>query len=239
MSKFERSIDEVKNILDNRLKYNLYTTEDTVRYLLYYSVLKQSGFKLDPNKITLERKYSSFTSKNIMFLSNPGDLELDTYIEESSKTIDAIELKYHRNNGKVSYDTTNRLGELINEINRLICLNDDFNKYLFYITDEEMNKYINGNSTPKEIKEFYHLNYGSKVDFVDILTSIDNKKQNKHLLEASYDSVSKIYIQNIKALAKNYEVVSLLDYNEGKLSKSHYLRIYKLLLKSNAGYKKW
>lgn len=224
-SLFENSIDIAKDIIKDRLSNKLFTTEDSIRYLLFYSIIKGTNFVINPNEITLETKYSQLKSKNIdKFMSNPSEFELDTQIDDPySNEKDAIEIKYHRKSNSQS-NTTSKLGGLLNDMNRLICI-DGNDKYLFYLTDNEMNNYLTSKQAPLCIKQFYELSKKSYVNLIDCLNSKNNTKH-KHFDETSYNSINNI--ADFKKYARKFRIVSLLDLNDGKLPLDHYLRVYKI-----------
>lgn len=219
----ENSINKAATYINDRLNKGLYMTEDTIRYVLFYSLMESNNFP-SPNVITLEKKYSAFNSTNVnKFIVNPDKRELDTYFE-IRKEIDAIEVKYNRNNSKVSYDETAQLGHLFNDINRLVCL-ENIDRYLFYVTDSEMDKYLkSGRNTPKEIKEFYTLSKNRTVNLYDCLLSKINVD---HFRTTAYKSISN---KNglFDTYAKKFIIESLIDYNKCKLGCNHYLRVYRI-----------
>ena len=51
---FENSIDIAKDTIKDRLSKKLFTTEDSIRYLLFYSIIKGTNFKINPNEINEE-----------------------------------------------------------------------------------------------------------------------------------------------------------------------------------------
>lgn len=222
---FENSIDIVKNVINDRLTNNIFTTEDSIRYLLFYSIIKGTKFSINPNKITLEEKYSNLKSKNISkYLSKPTEFELDTHIEDVlSKEYDAIEIKYHRKSNSQS-NTTSKLGGLLNDINRLICVENN-DRYLFYLTDYEMNNYLTSKKAPLNIKEFYELEKNFEMNLIDLLNSKNNVKH-KHFDDTAYNSIKDINI--FKKYARKFKVISLLDFNDGILHNKHYLRVFKI-----------
>lgn len=221
---FENSINKTVTYINDRLVNGLYMTEDTIRYVLFYSLMESINFP-NPNVITLEKKYSAFNSANVnRFINKPDKCELDTYFEDY-KEIDAIEVKYNRNNSKVTYDETAQLGHLFNDINRLICL-DDVDRYLFYVTDSEMDKYLkNGRNTPKEIKDFYTLPKNRTISLYDCLMSKINVDHFKTTAYKSINNNNNLFDE----YANDFCIESLIDYSNCKLVNNHYLRVYKII----------
>lgn len=116
------------NLLSNRLNKNILTTEDSIRYTFFHSLVTKGGYK--PNDIILEHPYKHFKFK---------DNKLDLYvISKNKKQSLAFEFKYHRGD---SGAYTSKAGELFWDIAKLANFNAK-GRYIIYITDNKMKEYL-------------------------------------------------------------------------------------------------
>jgi hypothetical protein len=129
-------------LLDDRLAQHIHTTEDSVRYTFFYSLMQE--FELSPSDFELEYPHSINTK-----------LEIDARVVKLNSI---FELKYHNSPPKADHlPRTSKPGELFNDIFRL----SSFDKskathcYLIYLTDSEMHRYFN--NARNKFEEFYNL----------------------------------------------------------------------------------
>jgi len=126
-----------------RLTDHIYTTEDSVRYVFFASLLQ--SLKLSPNDVILEYPHDVIKRAKI-----------DTFIPGLNNSSIAIEFKYDRKipSGKNS-PKPQKAGKLFNDIRRLLLFkqSEDIQCYFIYLTDEEMNAYLTNQNN--KLKDFY------------------------------------------------------------------------------------
>lgn len=132
--------------LEKRFSFSIYTTEDSVRYTLFYC-LAQSGYK--PIDIVLEYPHPSIPNARV-----------DTYIpmKEGRKGGIVFEFKFDRAipSGK-NTPRTQKAGKVFADLFRLALFNNNspLSKYFIYVTDEEMATYFTNPSN--KLDPFFQL----------------------------------------------------------------------------------
>lgn len=141
-------IEQFSKLLSNRLNYNdIHTTEDTVRYTYFASLVLHSD--IQPHEVILEYPHPSLPGK-----------EVDTYVPSiSGREGLIIEFKYDRNSGTTS-PRPHKTGKLFNDLYRLKIFNTDQNakKWLVYLTDNEMASYLS--KEENGLQSFFNLEIG-------------------------------------------------------------------------------
>jgi len=143
--------EDFGELLGERLANGINTTEDSVRYLLFYSLTVLGG--IDPNGVVLEYPYSVLERAKLDTLVLPRGAD---------KGI-AFEFKYHRKNesGKPK-PRSMQAGKVFADLWRLHMFNAvKADKYFVYVTDDEMNKYYSNRSNG--VHDFYNLNVGREL----------------------------------------------------------------------------
>lgn len=120
-------------------------TEDNIRYYWLATMLQEDS---DLNNYTLEYPYGDKLKGK----------ELDLLYQQGKQYF-AFEIKFHRSTSNSGFAHTEAAGKLINDILRLQSFNEGQSpqRYLLYITDDEMDQYLNNNSNSyrKELQKFY------------------------------------------------------------------------------------
>jgi hypothetical protein len=170
-------------LLGERLSKKIVTTEDSIRYLFFYC-LSVVG-EINPNEVVLEYPYSSIPRA-----------KLDTLIlPDSTRDGIAFEFKYDRKNlsGR-NKPRSMQAGAVFNDIYRLYMFNAvDSDKYLVYVTDDEMNRYYN--NWKNGVDNFYRLKMGEKLvlnqSFIDQKSKTFQEKAGEYAdpvtVEKAYD----------------------------------------------------
>ena len=140
------------NSISERFVLDVFTTEDSIRYTFFLSLIIKGGYK--PAEIILEYPHNKISGKLV-----------DTYIPpiKSRKGL-LFEFKYDRAiPSKRNMPRPMKAGLLFNDILRLKNFesnNTDF--YFIYITDNEMFSYL---SNPRNnLDEFFNLAEGTYMD---------------------------------------------------------------------------
>lgn len=170
-------------------------TEDNIRY---YFFAKMYDHDNDLRHYTLELPYEMIKSGNgnlpiklndasSLKLSRPGDgpdQELDMFYYDGKECL-CVEIKFHRSGThKSDFPHTEATGEMFNDMKRLQLIQSkkhvDVRKLFLYITDPEMDDYLQNasetqrNSQYRElIKTFYTLEQTDRfksIDFTDVVT---------------------------------------------------------------------
>ena len=138
--------------LRNRTEF---TSEDTIRYYWFASMLKQDD---NLNDFILEKPYEELQNK-----------ELDLwYGNQTSKEPWALEIKFHRNTKQADFAKTYGAGAIFDDLQRLCriknCAGINCHRLLLYVTDEVMHNYLcaGGNSYREQLKEFYNMQENGK-----------------------------------------------------------------------------
>jgi hypothetical protein len=137
-------------LITTRLTKGVFTTEDSIRYSFFASLLNTTGLK--PEDIILEYPH------------NKIDAEIDTYIPKFASQEVVLEFKYHRRiPSKHPSPKPQKAGEAFNDIRRLIQFQMALPnaRYFVYLTDDEMAMYM---SNPKNnFHIFFGLTPGQRI----------------------------------------------------------------------------
>lgn len=136
--------------LENRIINGIHTTEDSVRYTFFYSLIQN---KLQPEDLVLEYPHP-----------NISGAEIDTWIPSYSGNAYAIEFKYHRKlNSKKNRPRTEQAGGTFSDVRRLSLITTGNLRCVFiYFTDVEMQGYFRNPSNG--VSSFFDLEVGSYFD---------------------------------------------------------------------------
>ncbi len=124
-------IAEFSKLLDVRLKQDVYTTEDSIRYTFFAALLEVGDIR--PDQVILEYAHPAIQRARI-----------DTWITSLDGEAVAIEFKYHREipSGKNS-PRPMKAGQLFHDLKRLTLIEHSApaRSLLVFVTDEEMAAY--------------------------------------------------------------------------------------------------
>ena len=145
-------VEQFSSLLNDRLSFCVNTTEDSVRYTFFASILYSGVWH--PHEMILE-----FTHPEIQ------RAKVDLYIPSARfNPAEVIEIKYHRYtpSGQNS-PMPQKAGQLFKDIDRLQRFNNgiEMNRTLIYVTDEEMAKYMENKSNG--LYDFFHLPEGEQL----------------------------------------------------------------------------
>lgn len=133
-----------KELLEERLE-KIYTTEDSIRYLFFSTLILGSEYKV--NDMIIEYPHTSIEKAKI-----------DTYIIPKNKNGWAIEFKYDRRiPSNKNSPKPQKAGKLFNDLYRLINFKtNNKDRYLFiYVTDDEMGEYLS--KIDNKLSTFFNL----------------------------------------------------------------------------------
>lgn len=136
--------DKFLSLLNERYSSGVYTSEDSIRYTFFYSLMIMDSYL--HTDIILESPHPTIQRA-----------KLDTYIYSRGKRPSlAIEFKYDRSR-KDNQTRTENAGKLFKDIFRLARMPNIENEkhYLIYITDNEMAKYFR--NTRNRLNNFFDL----------------------------------------------------------------------------------
>lgn len=151
---YPSSFQPFSDLLKDRFNDNIYTTEDSVRYLFFSALLNHS--EIFPNEVILEYPHPEYGKKKV-----------DTYIPAKNGRHGMVaEFKYDRKiPSEKNKPRPHAAGKLFADISRLACFNAGNNntkRYFIYLTDGEMLRYL-GN--PKNgLKWFINGTVGDKIN---------------------------------------------------------------------------
>ncbi|MBU2054964.1 MAG: hypothetical protein KKC25_08290 [Proteobacteria bacterium] len=138
--------------LFTRLEKNTFTTEDSVRYTFFASLLKHTA--LATHDIVLECPHNTFDGAKI-----------DTYLPDYDGREVIIEFKYDRAipSGKNS-PRPQKAGKHFNDINRLLSFKTSLPamRLFIYLTDDEMASYMRNPSN--NLVEIFDLKPGNQIN---------------------------------------------------------------------------
>lgn len=138
--------------LHTRIEKGVFTTEDSVRYTFFLSLMKHTS--LAPYDIVLEFPHNARESAKI-----------DTYIQQYEGFEVVIEFKYNRAipSGKNS-PTPQKAGELFNDMNRLLDFKTSFPaiRLFVYLADNKMVSYMRNRRN--KLADFLDLKTGKKIE---------------------------------------------------------------------------
>ena len=117
-------------LLETRLRFGIFTTEDSVRYT-FFAALLRSG--VEPEQVVLEAHYQAIARA-----------ELDLLICSPLKVpLAAAEFKYDRAiPGGKHLPRTQKAGKLFANLRRLLLWHEPVTFYFIYLTDGEMHRYL-------------------------------------------------------------------------------------------------
>jgi len=121
-------------LLGERFAVGIHTTEDSIRYLFFSSLLTHGG--LTPNDIPLEYPHPVFAGKTV-----------DTYVlPAGGREAMVAEFKYDRNTSTgMNRPRSQQAGQIFADIGRLARFSiagSAIRRYLIYVTDGEMQGYF-------------------------------------------------------------------------------------------------
>lgn len=137
-------------LLEERLLKRIYTTEDSIRYTLFYCLTNSGRFH--PTDIILEYPHSRIPEKKV-----------DLYIPGKDGSSDFVfEFKFDREipSGKNS-PRPQKAGKIFADLFRLALFKsgDHVKRFFLYVTDKEMAAYFQNPSN--QLEEFFNLNPGN------------------------------------------------------------------------------
>ncbi len=146
MDNLNAILKSFSSLLQERFGNGIITTEDSIRYLFFHSVL-QNGLVL-PNQIVLEYPHTAIEKA-----------EIDTYIDFGNNKIALFEFKYDREipSGR-NLPKTMKAGAIFNDIYRLAVFSEkekEVSKYFIYVTDKNMHGYFTNPSN--NLERVYNL----------------------------------------------------------------------------------
>lgn len=136
-------------LLRKRLELRVAGSEDSIRYMLFAAMVQHGGA---PEQIVMEYPHPGLDKKQI-----------DTVVVDMNLTpLLAIEFKYHRRSqsGR-NKPRTLAAGSLFKDIIRLAILEWPADRYLIYLTDDEMAAYLR--SPRMGLNEIFELPVGTQV----------------------------------------------------------------------------
>lgn len=131
-------------MLSERLRRGTFTTEDSVRFTFYASMLEK---KVDPADVIMEYPHPKLAQKKI-----------DTWIspQKERKGL-ATEFKYNRASRRNQARPLNA-GRALHDLHRMNLLGADMHRIFVYLTDDEMAAYFN--NTRNGLSEFFGTSVG-------------------------------------------------------------------------------
>ena len=138
-------------LLEYRFNGGILTTEDSVRYTLFASMLQHN---IDPDMVILEFPHPEIPRAQI-----------DTWIPDFQGKSIAIEFKYDRETpGGSNQPKTQKAGAVFRDLRRLQLVSTKTSAacYFVYVSTEEMNAYYKNPTNGH--RELYELSPGSSVE---------------------------------------------------------------------------
>ncbi|MCL5985737.1 MAG: hypothetical protein M1371_04135 [Actinobacteria bacterium] len=150
--KLEEIFLQFVNLLKERFSKKIYTTEDSVRYTLFYCLTYFGGIK--PSDIVLEYPHTKISGAKI-----------DIYILPNNDHPGvAFEFKFDRGipSGRHT-PRTQKAGKIFADIFRLAHFKENENTqyYFVYVADKEMANYFQNPSN--KLIDFFNLNLGNEI----------------------------------------------------------------------------
>lgn len=191
---------EFESLLNTRLLKGVYTTEDSVRYTLFYCLTKYGN--IDPSQIVLEKPHSSIERG----LVDAYILPLDS--EEGL----VFEFKYDRGipSGK-NTPRTQKAGKVFADIFRLALFKADhpINRYFVYVTDDEMATYFENPNN--QVDDFFNLPIGKELrineKYINLHPSTFVSSVGENIVEC--DLICRLSRNSDKFASRIYEVKPL------------------------------
>lgn len=177
----EDILNTFAELLEERFRRRVTTTEDSIRYTFFASLLR---FKVEPHEVVLEYPHPSIPRAQI-----------DTWLPEFNGEKIAIEFKYDRDPpGGKNQPKTAKAGYVFRDLHRqlLAAKETGARAYFIYVTTEEMAIY------------FHNPNNGYD-DFFDLLQG------KKLLLEEKYFSGKPMTFTNILGGAFSASVTCIIS----------------------------
>lgn len=143
----DKAIETFVELLETRLRLGTCSSEDCVRYT-FFAALLQHG--VGQERVVLEWVHPRI----------PGG-KIDTVVlGENLKPVVAVEFKYDRANpGGKNQPLPQKAGALFRDFVRLLQLGGDLSRYLVYVTDAELARYL---SNPRNgLAELFTLDQGA------------------------------------------------------------------------------
>lgn len=146
---------------NNLMKRQTLTTEDNVRYYWLQAMLKQDA---SLNNYTLEYPYvgHNLLCTNIHLQGKELDLLYEGKDANGKDVCFCFEIKFHHCNNKSTLAHTDMAGSLFNDLLRLENISSykqgfSVRRFLLYVTDDEMDRYLNNNSNVyrANLQQFY------------------------------------------------------------------------------------
>lgn len=197
---FERSVASFIELINERLEYSVFTTEDSVRYTFFAALLKNGAV---PRQVILEYPHPKIKGAAI-----------DTWItptKEIAGSAIAIEFKYDRPiPSGYNQPKTQKAGSVFKDLQRQALLAEDADvvPYFVYLTTVEMAKYFDN---PKNgFGRLWNLEKGEQLN-------IDERFPNDK---------SKTFRAQIMAI-KPFTVIGVAS---SVLAGAHYLKVYQLTM---------
>ncbi len=135
-------------LLETRLRRDVPTTEDSVRYTLFASLLRN---QVEPHSIVLEYSHPEIRRARI-----------DTWLTDFQGRAVAIEFKYDRDPpGGKNPPTTQKAGALFADLRRLHLVSGCAAAYLVYLTTKPMDVYLS--SPARGHRKLYELPPGESL----------------------------------------------------------------------------
>ena len=181
-------------LLERRVHFEIFTTEDSVRYLFFHCLVRQFG--LDPNEILLETPHPDDQRKQIDMIAT-----LDPEI--------VCEFKFHRNTSADNSPRTMKAGMMFNDIFRLaryhrqkknsVCL-------FVYVTDKEMKSHLENN-----FRSFFNLNQSDDIVINERYLENMSPTFRKQIDKISDCTVRSIFAKNHDLSIRIFQVFSTIS----------------------------
>jgi hypothetical protein len=189
---------EFGRLLDERLSLGVLTTEDTIRYTLYFALTSSAGLK--HTDLTLEYPHPTM----------PG-AKVDTVISAAAgRESMAFEFKYDRANpGGSNQNRTQRAAKALIDLFRLVKLPDVVAaaRYFVYVTDAEMAGYFR--NPANRLHDLFELAEGAE-----------------HVLgPARFEGFSRTLMTMVEPMASTCVITRVFT---ADLPASHCIRIFKV-----------
>lgn len=115
-------------LLETRVRHDVWTTEDSVRYTLFAAMLHN---KVKPHEVIQEFPHPVLR----------GGKRVDTWMPDFHGETVAIEFKYDASRG-TTLNETQRAGAVFEDLRRLQLLSDDAVCYFVYVAMKEMDRHF-------------------------------------------------------------------------------------------------
>lgn len=132
------------NLLEERFKKSVYTTEDSVRYTLFHCLTRY--LDLNPSDIILEQAHPLIPRAEVDMHILAGNGVPEMYFEFKYDRVGPCEKNAPR---------PQKAGKVFADIFRLALISSDSKRYFVYITDGEMAAYFM--NTQNRLSDFFNL----------------------------------------------------------------------------------